>query len=112
MNKGSQYYVDMTKNPVVNAIGALGYILLVVSLMTYMSKHLPGKDPAFFAPLAFLSLFTLSAAVMGSLFIMQPLLLYLDGKKKAGVELFLKTVGVFAVFTLIAFIVVVVRLSY
>ncbi len=38
-----------------------------------------------------------SAASMGYLFLYQPLQLYLEGEKKKSVDLFLKTLGVFAV---------------
>jgi len=44
---------------------------------------------------------TLSVAVMAYLFFYQPLLILLDGKKKAAVNLFAKTVGYFAFFTVV-----------
>jgi hypothetical protein len=47
----------------------------------------------------FVSLFTLSAAVMGYLFLYQPLLLLIDGHKKSAVNLFLQTVAVFGAVT-------------
>jgi len=52
----------------------------------------------------FLSLLTLSVAVMAFLFFYQPLLLFIEGKKKEAVNLFLKTVGIFAVMTAISLI--------
>jgi len=48
-----------------------------------------------------LSLFVLSAAVMGFLFVYQPLQLYLDCHKKEGVDFFFKTVGSFAIITVL-----------
>ena len=56
----------------------------------------------FLAPVVFLSLFTLSAAVMGYLFCYQPLQLYIDGKKKQAVNLFLHTTLIFGCFTALA----------
>lgn len=50
-----------------------------------------------------ISLFTLSAAVMGYLFFSQPLQMYLDGSKKSAVKLFLQTIVSFAVLTILAF---------
>ncbi|RJQ29898.1 hypothetical protein C4571_00570, partial [Candidatus Parcubacteria bacterium] len=47
-------------------------------------------------PIAALSLLTLSVAVMGYLFFYGPLQLYLGGERERAVNLFLKTVGVFA----------------
>ena len=64
------------------------------------------KQDSWLAPVAVISLFTLSAAVMGYVFLYQPGLMILDGKKKQGVTLFLQTVAVFAVLTLIALVLV------
>jgi hypothetical protein len=49
-----------------------------------------------YAPIVIISLFTLSAAMMGYLFLFQPLQLYLDGKKKLAVNLFIQTLATFA----------------
>ena len=94
----------MTKNPFINALSASAYILLVVSIMTFITQTHRNKPDTFFAPLVVLSLFTLSAAVMGFLYFYQPLLLFIEGKKKAAVNLFVQTVGVFAIFTVIVVI--------
>ena len=85
----------MTKNPYINALSAFLYIVAIASLMFYGTKNLPGPDSVI-APIAVVSLFTLSAAVMGYIFGYQPLLLFLDGKRKEAVNLFLKTVATFA----------------
>lgn len=84
----------MTKNPLINALAALLYIALVASVMFYGISH-TAPVKSVIVPIAMISLFTLSAAVMGYLFLYQPLQLYLDGKKKAAVHLFLQTVAVF-----------------
>lgn len=91
----------MSKNPLINALGASAYIGLVVTLINFVSQTQRNKPDTAFAPVAFLSLLTLSAVVMAFLFFYQPLLLFIDGKKKEAVNLFLKTVGVFAVLTTI-----------
>lgn len=91
----------MTKNPLLNALAASLYIILVASIMFYGPRN-SGAEDSIIAPIAIISLFTLSAAVMGYLFIYQPLLLLLENKKKEAVQLFLKTVFVFAGLTLIA----------
>lgn len=85
----------VTRNPAVNALAALVYISLVASVMFYGFEH-DGPGKSLIIPIAVLSLFTLSAAVMGFIFGSQPLQLYLDGKKKEGVKLFLQTVVLFA----------------
>ncbi len=89
----------MTKNPIINAFAATAYISVVASLMYYGSEYAGKAEDTILAPIAILSLFTLSAAMMGYLFLSQPLQLYLDGEKKQGVTLFIRTVGIFAVLT-------------
>ena len=90
----------MTKNPLVNGLGASLYIFLLVGLMTWGEKVVPRED-TWLAPVVFLSLFTLSAAVMGYMFCYQPVAMYFDGKKKQGMQLFFKTVIVFATLTIV-----------
>jgi len=89
----------MSKNPILNALGASAYIGLVVILINFVSHTQRNKPDTAFAPVAFLSLLTLSATVMAYLFFYQPLQLFIDGKKKQAVNLFIKTIGAFAVFT-------------
>jgi len=94
----------MFKNPIINAISASAYIILGVTIMTFVTQPLKNKPDTFFAPVVFLSLLTLSVAVMAFLFFYQPLLLFIEGKKKEAVDLFIKTVGIFAGFTAVALI--------
>ena len=73
----------MTKNPFINALTAVTYIVVLVSIMNLIPDN--GFDSSiveFVAPILVISLFTLSAAVMGYVFCYQPLRLYLDGKKE------------------------------
>jgi len=86
----------MTRNPLVNALAAVGYIAAVASLIFYTSTL--GKLPienSVFMPIMVLSLFVFSAAVMGYLFLYQPILLILGNEKKEGTTLFLKTLLAF-----------------
>jgi len=94
----------MTKNPLINAASALAYIILVVSVMTFVTQPLSNKPDTFFAPVTFLTVLTLSVTVMAFLFFYQPVLLFIEGKKKEAVNLFAKTVGIFAVFTMLVLI--------
>ena len=89
----------MIKYPLINAFAAFLYIVIVVSTMHYGSKIL-GHGETIFIPMAMLSLFTLSAAVMGYIFFYQPFQLYFDGEKKKAANLFLQTVFIFAVLSL------------
>jgi len=88
----------MTKNPFLNALTASFYIVFIALVMYFGTKNLP-KEDSLFAPIAVISLFTLSAAIMGFVFGYNPLLLILDGKAKQAVHLFLQTVLIFGVFT-------------
>ena len=98
----------MTKNPILNALSALLYITLVACVMFYaIEKTTPNKSVL--VPLAVLSLFTLSAAVMGYIFLYQPFQLYFDGKKKQAVNLVFQTIAAFAVITAIIFTLVVTK---
>lgn len=85
----------MTKNPIVNALLGLLYIVLVVSLVYYSPKTID-QVGSIFLPIAMLSLFVFSAACTGYLFLYQPLQLFLEGEKKNAVDLFLKTLVAFA----------------
>lgn len=94
----------MTKNPFINALSASTYIFLVVTIMTFVTQPLRNKPDTFFAPIIMLSVLTLSVAVMAFLFFYQPLQLFIEGKKKAAVNLFVKTVGIFAAITVVTLI--------
>lgn len=89
----------MFKNPFVNAVSASIYIFLVVSVMTFVTQPLRNKPDTFFAPITMLFVLTLSVAVMAFLFFYQPLQLLIKGKNKEAIDLFIKTVGIFAVMT-------------
>src|SRR3990167_2348597 len=94
----------MSKNPIFNALSASAYIILVVTVMTFVTQPLKNKPDTFFAPIIFLSVLTLSVVVMAFLFFYQPLQLFIEGKKKVAVNLFVRTVGIFAVFTAVVLV--------
>lgn len=85
----------MSKNPFINALVASAYITVLVSVMSYTPKmNIP--ENGFIPPLMVLSLFVLSAAVMGYLFVYQPLKLFFEGNQQEAVKFFLLTVAFFA----------------
>src|SRR3989344_9653380 len=94
----------MSKNPIVNALSASAYIIIVVTVMTFVTQPLKNKSDTFFAPITFLFVLTLSVVVMAFLFFYQPLQLFIEGKKKEAVSLFVKTVGIFAALTAVVLI--------
>ena len=91
----------MKYNPLINALAAGVYILLVVGII--YSLQSPNTPDTIFAPVFLLSLFTLSAAVMAFIFFYQPFKLYFDNHKKEALTYFMKTVGYFAALVLISF---------
>lgn len=95
----------MTKNYFLNALSGALYIVAVASFMFYVPPALgPSEKDIVTIPIAMLSLFVLSVCVMAFLFGYQPLKLYLEGEKKAPLELLLKTVLTFAGFTALSFV--------
>lgn len=85
----------MSKNPIVNALCASAYIILIVGIMNFITQTHGNKPDTPFAPVIFLSLLTLSVSVMAYVFFYQPLQLLIDRKKKEAVNLFVQTIGVF-----------------
>jgi len=94
----------MSKNPIINALSASAYIIVGVTVMTFVTQPLKNKPDTFFAPIVFLSLLTLSVAVMAFLFFYHPVQLLIEGKKKQAFNLFVQTIGIFGFITVVALI--------
>lgn len=89
------------------ALGEAAYITLVALFMFTVGKLFGDKpDPEIIAPIAFLLLFVISAAISGALILGRPLMLYLDGQKKQALRLFGCILGWLVIFLIIAFIIV------
>ncbi|MCC6448173.1 MAG: hypothetical protein IT215_05765 [Chitinophagaceae bacterium] len=87
------------KKPIIYSFSAVLYIIVIAFVMNSLSERLPGKTMV--APMIMLSLFVLSAAIMGFLFFSEPLYLYMNNKKKEAISFFFKTIGCFAGFVAI-----------
>lgn len=94
----------MTNSPIINAFFAVLYVTGVAIFMFYAPKIFRGGDTVAI-PIAMLSLFVSSAAIMGFIFLSKPVQFYFDGEKKNAVSLFLKTLGFFAGFTILVFLI-------
>jgi hypothetical protein len=90
------------KNSYLRALLASLYIVVVALIMNAASRR-DGPE-TIVVPIAVLSLFTLSAAVMGYLFLVEPVQLYLSGERKEAVRSFSQTVAAFAALTTIALV--------
>ena len=62
----------MSKNPFINAFVASGYISILVTLIFNSPRFITDNELGMMAPIIFLSLFVISAALMGYLFVYQP----------------------------------------
>ena len=98
----------MFKTPLHNAFGAVTYIALI-ALGLHVTSGMNIPEPNILIPIAMLSLLTLSVAIMGYFFVLNPLQLYLDGHKKEAVTFFLHTIGIFALITLTLFVIILLR---
>lgn len=98
----------MFKTPLTNALGAAAYIIFIGLGIRY-SSHFQSAEPNLLIPIAMLSLLTVSVAIMGFFFVMNPLQLYIDGHKKEAASFFLQTIGIFAAITAALFLVVLLR---
>jgi hypothetical protein len=87
------------KKPILYAFVAIVYIVLIVSIVNF-TGHFALKDNILM-PMTMLGLFVLSAAIMGFLFLSEPLTLYLDGQKHEALLFFGKIVGSFACFVIL-----------
>jgi hypothetical protein len=92
----------MTKNPLINALSAALYIAVVASVMFFGPKFITPVE-TIVIPIAMLSLFSLSAAVMAWLFFSKPVTMYLEGEKAAAIQLVVHTILCFAGVTAIFF---------
>ncbi len=86
----------MSKNPFINALGAAGYISLLVTFIFNSPKLITDNELGMMAPILFLSLFVISAALMGYFFVYQPVRLLIEGKQAEATKLFLTTLFSFA----------------
>ena len=94
------YRKHRTTNPLVNAFLASLYIVAIASFMYYVPKAM-GDIEGVIIPVVVLSLFVLSTAVMGYLFLSKPAQLYVDGQRGEAIRLFLNTIFAFAGITIL-----------
>lgn len=86
------------KKPFLHALGAALYIVVIVLAAQAVGSVLKSQNDTIITPMTMLSLFVLSAAVMGFLFLSEPLYLLMENKKKEAIAFFAKVVGFFACF--------------
>jgi hypothetical protein len=82
------------------ALGEAAYILLIALFMKYGNQYF-GSGPNILGIMVFLMVFVFSAAISGALILGQPVLLYLENKKREAIELFGITLGWIFIFLVI-----------
>ncbi|MDO8579529.1 MAG: hypothetical protein Q7R72_01505 [bacterium] len=87
----------MKKHPFTHATLAALYIVIIVFGINSVTEFVTPRE-TLLIPITMLSLFVLSTAVMGFLFIYEPFRLFFDNQKQQAVRFFLQTVGFFACF--------------
>lgn len=91
------------KNAALSSLGVLVYVSVVATVMTNAEKIF-GKTDNAITGIGFLMLFTLSAAVVGSLIFGKPIFLYIDGKKKEAINLLMMTLAFLFILTAAVFL--------
>lgn len=83
------------------AAGVYVYIFFLILFMNQMDEMFMATDELI-APLIFLTLFVVSAAITGGLVLGKPILMYIEGKKKEAVNLFVLTLAWLLIFVAIS----------
>jgi hypothetical protein len=89
------------KKPFLHAFGAALYIVIVVTILQTASYVFKDMSGTMLVPMAMLSMFVLSAAIMGYIFLSEPLYLLMENRKQEAIVFFSKTVGFFACFVVL-----------
>jgi hypothetical protein len=92
---------NLLRSSLRNALGTAVYVA-IVALIIYNAQKIFGTMRNITGPIAFLLLFVTSAAITGFLVLGQPVMLYVDNKKKEAVRLFMLTVAWLFILTVIA----------
>ena len=80
-----------------HAIAVVLYVAALVCLIFFGESIVSPNIPELVAPILVLLLLVVSAAVMGMLVFLRPLMWYLDGKKKEAIHLAIYTVAGIAI---------------
>ena len=87
---------DVEEGDFVGTLVVIAFIVLLVQTVTSLWQR-----ETILIPMTMLGLFVLSAAVMGFLFLSEPLKLFMENKKHEAVVFFAKVVGFFACFEIV-----------
>ncbi len=88
------------KHSLINSVAAAAYVTIIAQIIRN-GQALFGTMNNAYAPIAFLLLFVVSAAVMALIIFGQPVIWYLEGFKKQGIRLAVYTVALLFLITYI-----------
>lgn len=94
---------NTVKRALINALAIAAYVTLVGTFMFY-ANTIFGKQDKFLTPVVVLLLLVLSAAITASLLFGQPVMWYVDGRKKQGLQLLGATLASLAGLTILAMV--------
>src|SRR3989338_3516852 len=94
-------HTQLALQALLQAVGVFIYIAGIGWILTN-GERIFGKMQNLWGPITFLMLFVLSAAVVGVLIFVRPVLLYLDNKRTEAITLLLTTIAWLAVITFAA----------
>ncbi|MDD3711580.1 MAG: hypothetical protein PHP37_03215 [Patescibacteria group bacterium] len=77
----------LIRRGIINALGVFAYIFLLAVFMNKANTWFGQTDHDIITPVIVLLMFVFSALVTGGLVLGKPIMLYLDGKKKEGINL-------------------------
>ncbi|OGJ04563.1 hypothetical protein A3F97_00030 [Candidatus Nomurabacteria bacterium RIFCSPLOWO2_12_FULL_41_10] len=90
----------------IDALGVAAYVTVFAWVINNLEHWFGDVPDTWLAPVLMLLVFIISACVTGSLVLLKPVLLYVEGQKKESVSLFVFTIGFLVILALIiAFIV-------
>ena len=89
------------------ALGVTAYVVIIALVVTNSQSVIGPINPGILGPIAFLLTFVFSVLVTGSLVLLSPIRLYLDGQKTEGIRLLIYTAGWLGAFTLLTLAVMV-----
>ena len=87
-----------------HSLGVVVYIILVAALIMNGDK-LFNEMNNLLAPIAFLMLFTLSAAIVGLLIFGRPVYMFLNGQKKEALSFMFHTIGFLIIEAIFVFVI-------
>ena len=95
--------IEILRYAIINAFITAFYVILVASFI-YSGERFFGNEKTALIPVAMLMLLVFSAAFTGFLIFGKPVMWYLDNNKKEAFSLFIYTLSLFLIITLIALI--------